>query len=227
MENSLSLQGGKLLYLENEASGLPEDIKRGKSPLWKTDTRPRVTLDRASAQSHLFFIGHTQFGPDCGLWFGVQWLKENPEEAKRLESLFEHLADSGLGGDRSSGFGAAQIVPGEPCHLPDADGVPWVSLSRYIPTEDEIIALQHPSASYAIQTVGGWVSSPGRKTERRRAVRMLAEGSVLGPVEKSARGMVVDVRPNYSEALTFSHPVWRSGMAVGAGIRLGEPAERT
>ena len=106
----------------------------------------------------------------------------------------------------------------ESLELPDPAGKPWVALSRYLPRPDEVSALSDPQAAYSVETVGGWASSMERKQERRRVVRMLAEGSVLGPVERPVPGQVVDVQPVYEGVRSFGHAIWRSGLAAAVGI---------
>ena len=42
---------------------------------------------------------------------------------------------------------------------------------------------------------GSWVDSPVAKSERRRPLCMLLEGSQFGPLERAVPGQVVDVQP--------------------------------
>jgi len=66
------------------------------------------------------------------------------------------------------------------------------------------------------------VDSPISKSERRRAVRMLAEGAVLGGVARVVPGQIIDVQPNYDGKQPLGHPVWRSGLALAVGLAIDE-----
>jgi len=219
----LLLQDGSLLASKSEREYIPQEILRGESAVWQVEQRPRVTVDRVTNSSQIYHTGRTVFAPDCGLWFGVRWLQESQALKKQLEDLLADLGDAGVGGERSSGFGAAAFTPGGTADLPDARNRVWVTLSRYLPREDEISALRHPAGTYTLENVGGWTVSPGQAAQRRRAVNLLAEGSVFGPLEREVPGRVVDTRPVYTdkesvEVEPLGHPVWRCGLALAAGF---------
>jgi CRISPR type III-A-associated RAMP protein Csm4 len=135
-----------------------------------------------------------------------------------LSALLKDLGDAGLGAERSSGYGQAQITADQPLTLPDPNGGAWTTLSRYLPAEDEIVALQTPAAAYQVTRLSGWMDGRGL---RRRAVNLLSEGAVLGPLDKSAPwGSAVDVKPQPGEMGNFTtpdHPVWRLGWTVAVG----------
>jgi CRISPR-associated protein Csm4 len=218
--NAERLQDGELLLTKEERGNLPKPLTVDKAVLWKTELRPRVTVDRDRSSSNLFHIGCTTYTPGCGLWFGVYWLQPSPALIMQFERLLHHLAESGLGGDRSAGFGASSISAHGSCCLPQSRGTTWVNLSHYLPADDEMGALEHPSAAYSVQKVGGWASSPTQISQRRITLHMLAEGSVLGPLEKDTPGQMVDVQPSYGGSKPLGHPAWRSGVSVAAGILL-------
>ena len=226
---ALKLQGKSCLVAQEEIPELPPDLRKSSAKLWDTDQRPRVTLGRGAQNSNLFFTGQVRFADACGLWFGIHWLIEDPETRARLNWLLDDLAIAGLGGERSAGFGHCEIQKQlEWKEFPDAQGKHWINLSRYHPQPDEISALQDSEASYKIVTVGGWLDSPKRRGQRRRLLNLISEGSILGPLTRSAPGQVVDVRPVYpSDADPLGHPVYRSGLAVGVGLaKAGEGDSR-
>ncbi|HEY9075262.1 MAG TPA: type III-A CRISPR-associated RAMP protein Csm4 [Anaerolineaceae bacterium] len=212
------LQEGALLLTHEEKAGLPNQGADNFTTLWEVERRPRVTVDRAQMSSNLFFTGRTVFSADCGLWFGVHWLQPQPGIAALFEQLLADLGDAGIGGERTAGFGAAHIKKQGKIDLPDAAGRNWVTLSHYLPAQAEMAALSHPFSTYTIESVGGWVDSPGRKSERRRIVQMLAEGSVFGPLAGLPYGQVVDVQPQYGGKQPLEHPVYRSGLAFPVGF---------
>lgn len=213
----ICLQGKKVLFSSEEFTSLPLALRDPEIHFWQVEQRPRVTVGRFPETSNLFFTGRTSFQPNCGLWFGVRWTDKCSEDASRLAYLLEDLGIVGLGGERSAGFGRARITDLGVCSLPDAGAGAWVSLSRYAPREDENGALLDSRAAYAIRRVGGWVYSPGVKSERRRTIHMLAEGSVLGPLPRDIPGQVVDVQPDYGGTRPVRHAVWRNGLAVAVG----------
>jgi len=222
-----SLQGKSCLIAPEELQGLPPHLQAAGARLWQIDRRPRVTLGRGGQNSSLFFTGRLSFAEACGLWVGIHWLVDDPRLHELVSLLLADLAIAGLGGERSAGFGSCTIQPQqEGMELPDARGRRWINLSRYHPRPDETGALQDPAASYKIATAGGWLDSPARRGQRRRSIRLICEGSILGPLARPAPGKVVDVRPVYAgDADPLGHPVYRSGLAVGVGILAGGEGE--
>jgi CRISPR-associated protein Csm4 len=215
------LMGGKVIVGQDELPSLPETIRNGE-PIWKTETRPRVTLGRAVQNSSIFFTGRVTYAKDCGLWFGLRWQSEDTAMKNLLKNLFAELGDSGLGAERNVGFGSCKIEAQSEIELPEAEGKAWVSLSRYLPRKDEISALSDARAAYRIVNVGGWLDSPIKRGQRRRAVNLLEEGATLGSVERSIPGEIVDVRPSYQTDLDpLGHPVYRSGLALAVGMKGG------
>jgi CRISPR-associated protein Csm4 len=194
----------------SEKDKLPDGIKAG-NPIWMLETRPRVTLGRAAQNSSIYFTGRVTYAKDCGLWFGMYW--RDGSEKTRMQNLFAELGESGLGAERSVGFGNCKIELKGQLELPDALNHSWVSLSRYLPREDETRALTN--GAYKIVNIGGWLDSPVKRGQRRRAVNMLEEGATLAPLANNPiPGMVADVRPLYGNKDPLGHAVYRSGLAL-------------
>ncbi len=221
---AVRLHNKTLWVLKDESKNLPiQHDERGRlipvknRRFWAAEKRPRVAVGRAPNNSNLFHVGGARFADDCGLWFGVQWLSGEAELHALFENLLADLGHAGLGAERSAGYGQAEISQWENLTFPDPDGGMWTTLSRYLPAEDETAALTAEGAAYQIQRVGGWMDGRGL---RRRAVNLLAEGAVLGPLGKpSPYGTSVDARPVPNQARNDSfqkpeHPVWRVGLAV-------------
>jgi len=224
---AMRLHNKTLWVLQEETEHLPPQYdKQGhfipveKRHFWAIIKRPRVAVGRSPQNSNLFHVGAVHFAEGCGLWFGVQWLIDTPTQRDLLKTLLKDLGDAGLGAERSAGYGQAEITKDDQITLPNPTGGLWTTLSRYLPAADEIAALTRPEAAYDIQRVGGWIDN---STLRRRALNLLAEGAVLGPVGKTPPyGLAVDARPrpnaqrkdNFTEP---NHPVWRVGLAVAVG----------
>lgn len=221
-DEKLTLQGGKLLVGAKDFKSLPTELRKANAKVWDLEQRPRVTLDRASSASNLFHIGQVHFAEACGLWFAVRWLKAGEDLKKQFKNMLEQLAATGLGAERGVGLGIAQVKQTGALNLPDANGA-WVTLSRYLPREDEVAALGDDRSAYSLKSVGGWLDSPTNMGQRRIPVNLIEEGSVIGVKPLSlAPGQTVDVRPRYKAGEDpLGHPVWRCGLALAVGMEGG------
>jgi CRISPR-associated protein Csm4 len=217
------LQNKQALVSQDELPGLPQEERKPIEKIWDIQQRPRVTLGRGAPNSAIFFTGQVSYAPGCGLWIGLRWLEQAPQLERTLLDLIADLAEAGLGAVRNAGLGACTIQPGGEIDLPDAQGRPWVTLSRYLPRSDEMSALTAPGAAYSLLNVGGWLQSAHSSGQRRRSANLLAEGSVFGPLPRRVPGQVVDLRPRYStDNDPLKHPVYRSGLAFAVGLQGGQ-----
>jgi len=189
--------------------------------IWSKEKRPRVAVGRADGGSQIYFTGRVTFAPQAGLWFAVRWFDETFKPM--LESALCDLSVTGFGGERAAGFGAGRLERNGTLDLPAHNNSRWVTLSRYLPRKDEMSALTHPQAAYQLETVGGWITSAQDSNQRRRAVRLVAEGAVLGDVTRVVPGRAVDTQPKYGDEANptypLSHPVWRCGVALAVGVK--------
>ncbi|GAB4533099.1 MAG: hypothetical protein Fur0018_22160 [Anaerolineales bacterium] len=225
-DNVIPVHGKTVWVLKSEEVALPvQKDEQGKKVLpvgerrfWTIEKRPRVAVGRAPNNSNLFHVGAVRFADECGLWFGVQWLTDDAGTQALLTALLAELGDAGLGAERSSGYGQAKIEKDALLEFSAPAGGAWTTLSRYLPAGDEIPALQSNLAAYQMVRLGGWMDGRGL---RRRAATLLAEGAVLGPLDKPAPwGSAVDLHPHPGENDDFAepeHPVWRLGWAVAVG----------
>lgn len=231
-ERGVALQGGRLWLTLEEVTGLPAPLQRRKGQyhalrrlsVWASTRVPRVTVDRISSTSTIFHAGRTTFSPGCGLWFGVVWL--DPE--RRIGEIpfreawaraFRTLAEDGIGGERSVGYGIFEWREGTPFVLPETTpNRPAVLLSRYHPRPEELPqALNGENVAYRLTSVAGWLRSPDGAAQRRKRVYLLDAGSTIAWPGLPA-GNVVDVRPDYPAAEgSLPHPVYRYGLALATG----------
>lgn len=216
------LQGGALLVAPSEAEALPKK-------LWEEREIPRVSLDRVTSASNLYTVGRVDFAPECGLWFAMAW--QDPERdcggvpfKEAFARALAELSRSGIGGDRSVGYGVFQ-------HDILDEGVTWsdplperpaVLLSRYHPRQDELPDAITGAKAYSLEHVAGWGSSP-RGQFRRRGLWMLAEGSVVRPSRAEVMGDLVDVAPQGET--NPGHPVWRYGLALALPLEVRNAQE--
>ncbi len=181
-------------------------------PFWKTARVPRVTLDAVSNASELWHFGRLHFAPGCGLHFWV--------ELRRLEDRFwtalRLLGDVGLGGDRSSGHGLFGVEFRREDPPWKASDSRFVTLSPVYPTQAQVPALLRDGCAYRLETRTGWIGAVQASPYRRKAVRLLAEGSVLTGSTSDLWGALVDVTPDGVPDLP--HRVYRWGYAFPVGV---------
>ena len=153
-----------------------------------------------------------EFADQCGLWCAAAFADDAAKSrwTPVLRSAFRFLADEGIGGERSRGWGRAKpprfedftlstlFFPGEGV----TDPVFWM-LSLYNPAEDDGIDW----------SVGNYSVVPrGHFSDPRRQVRFLEEGSV-------ARALRIPTGQTHDLAGADSpHPIYRSGLAVAIPI---------
>jgi len=226
-ERQQFLQGGVLLIAAEEVDQIPADVRA--RAIWTEEDVPRVTLDRVTSASNLFSVGRVRFSPGCGLWFAVVWLDPNrdcdglPFREAFQAALFD-LSASGLGGDRSVGYGGfiAKTVDSEVNWDDVEEGDPMVLLSRYHPRRDELPAAVTEAQAYQLEILTGWGASPAGSF-RRRGLWLLGEGSVVRRQSARAMGDLVDIAP-VGEG-NPGHPVWRYGLALGLPMEVRRAEE--
>lgn len=222
---------------------LPESAKLRSGP-FRPVTRSHAAVDRLKPGAiEVHRTACIEFAESAGLWAVAAFAGEaaRDEWAEALKGAFRLLADSGVGGRRSLGWGrsdapefvdgslpelllpeAAQRAPaaspiGEEAQPAPAETVYWM-LSLFSPAADDTIDWRR--GSYTLRERGGRIESPAGSGAEKKLVRMVEEGSVL--VAASApRGAAPDVAPE-----GFPHPVYRAGFAVSIPIPLRGP-ERT
>jgi CRISPR type III-A-associated RAMP protein Csm4 len=200
-----------------EARGLPETLQTRAG--WRDLDIPRNHIDRVAGgtvEGMLFSIAARYFQKDVGLWFAIR-----AEEIEPFRPLLRYLADTGVGGHRSSGL-SQFAIPLEDIHEVDIPSIPGgdrlVTLSRYIPAPGEIRP-DDERAAYRIITLQPKHESrgaaPGQRIYKGRLL-VLEEGSVLPlvGVAKPYYGQIVPVGRNIDGPDGF--PVWHNGMTVPA-----------
>ena len=175
--------------------------------VWTTDKRPRVTLDRQSSASEIWHLGGIKFHEGCGLWFDAKF--DTEETQTQIETVLRVLGDTGIGGERSAGYGLfdfhSQLA--EPQLEVKMDR--FVTLSPICPRDaDELDRLiQGGDIGYTLEERSGWIGSIEGNGLRRQQVWMFGEGSVLSG-DGSRVGRLVDLKPD-----ARLHPVWRYAYA--------------
>ncbi|MGB9776708.1 MAG: type III-A CRISPR-associated RAMP protein Csm4 [Anaerolineae bacterium] len=247
-ERGVALQGGVFWLTVEEAQSLPDPMRiidpatrRAIAPralryhrVFASGQVPRVTLDRMTSASSIFHAGRVSFSPGCGLWFGVCWRTSDAALQGLVLQALTVLADDGLGGERTVGYGGFWWEDAGSLTLPDpADGGLLWLLSRYHPRSAELPGALTDSPGYTLTAVAGWLRSWQGAAQRRQRLWLVAEGSLIRAVGSGPWGDLTDVRPRYRNPEgDLPHPIWRYGFALGAaavapdGSGISGPSDR-
>jgi CRISPR type III-A-associated RAMP protein Csm4 len=193
-----------------------------------TVLRTGAAVDRLSASAvSVHTSACVEFEPGAGLWTIARYRDEaaHSDWGERVEATFRLLADQGFGGKRSSGWGQTETPEFEAGSWPglllprlaralarrnsradSTDPSMYWLLSLFSPAEADKV--DWSGGDYRTVVRGGFVDGAPAANSSKKQVRMIAEGSVLVAPEELV-GTSVDVAPD-----AFSHPVYRSGMAV-------------
>lgn len=195
-------------------------------------TRAAAAVDRHTGTPEPHSTACLEFCGGAGLWFLAEFA--SPEAFERwnqpVRAALRLLADSGIGGERSRGWGRAAAPEFEAGSLPemiftlppapsgvDQDGEPlprpetaWWLLSLFNPGQSDRVDWKR--GCYSVSERSGRIESSHRWGEIKRPLRLIAEGSVL-MAEQAPSGAARDVAPE-----GFPHPVYRAGFAVAIPI---------
>ena len=175
-----------------------------------------------------------EFSEEAGMWglaaFDNDAIRE--QWGRKLRSALRLLADSGIGGERSRGWGRSSmpgIREGRLSELlfrgrgkngaeleiaPESGNAHWL-LSLFSPSDTD--SVDWGRGHYTLVNRTGRIESPERSGELKQTLRMVAEGSVLiasTPLQGAARNVAPD---------GFPHPVYRAGFALSIAIQWGKP----
>lgn len=193
-------------------------IPHGSQGPFRVSVRSSAAVDRQGETVLPHSTACLEFAPEAGLWAMAAFASDEARERWKdsVSAALRLLADSGFGGERSRGWGRAEVQISEREALlaatQNGGEMGWWLLSLFHPAANDAIDWQR--GNYAVTTRGGRVESDAGWGEAKRATRMIVEGSVLvAPSEP--RGSVTDVAPE-----GFPHPVYRSGYAMAIPIPL-------
>ncbi|HEU0078286.1 MAG TPA: hypothetical protein VFQ76_11585, partial [Longimicrobiaceae bacterium] len=182
--------------------------------LYTTQTLPRVQVRTATVEDNFYHAAGlapaTVDLPDGrsirGHFYVLVEHSLDEQAWQRFLACVRLLADEGIGGERTAGYGWFEAVQPVSAPVPAASGpAPLVlSLSPVIPADENEFA---SALRYDLFVRGGGsLGKRGDPEMHRQRVRMLREGALFrGPV----RGRLVDVSP---EENPLPHPLLRSGI---------------
>ncbi|WP_041741814.1 type III-A CRISPR-associated RAMP protein Csm4 [Caldicellulosiruptor kronotskyensis] len=202
---------GSFLIPQNEFEKDKERVSLGR-----IKERARVSIDRQTSSSNIYYFSHFEFEKEAGLWF---YLKINNEKFEnKVKAAIRLLGDEGLGGDRTCGLGNFEVdfkddVP----QFKSDKSKYYMSLSLVNPKdEDEIKSV----VFYEILTRSGYVYSKAGLGIKRKTVSVFGEGAVFS---SKIYGRVVDVTPDkftehrvYCFGLAFLVPLPEGVMLFGS-----------
>jgi hypothetical protein len=193
---------------------------RPSTPPFRAVLRTGAAVDRVTKESgavHTF--AGIEFEPGAGLWGIVRYADEAGSRIwnDRVKGIFRLLADTGLGGRRSAGWGQIQAAEFQDGGWP---GVLFPKVARAAakngaPADEThggalywLLSLFSPATADVVDWTGGDYTLVERGAANRTRVRLIAEGSVVRTMAAPV-GTAVDVADD-GEA----HPVYRSGIAL-------------
>jgi len=226
--------------------GPSECLLPGNAPFRDGPFRPALRshacVDRRSGSAVVVHdTACLEFAPGGGLWAVVAFADPEAESQwkEEVRTALRLLADTGLGGERSIGWGRSadpefsegvlpdMILPPKPPAPPveapeGGEAAPkaapetgyWL-LSMFSPAAGDAVDWQR--GFYSIVSRGGRIESPARSGEEKKLLRMVEEGSVL-VAEAPPQGAAPNVAPD-----GFPHPVFRAGFALAIPVPLRHP----
>lgn len=193
---------------------LSADAARQHDELWNLESRLRLAVNRlgdSPIPELLYDFGATHFDPNVRMTVVASFA--DPGIQQDFEASLQLLGDEGIGADRSAGYGRFEIESADTFVTSLGQGM-RLTLSLLHPTDAEVTSgLLDEPARYELVTRGGWVTVPGARTLRKRNIRMLSEGSLIGDLGNVRYGdspPVLEPIPN----LGLHHSVHRPGIAV-------------
>ncbi len=189
---------------------------------FRVAVRSSAAVDRDGSSVTPHSTACLEFTPDCGLWTVAEFADDAARDrwTGPLTAAFRLLADSGMGGERSRGWGRSEMpeitageLPGLLLKQPksETESGYWL-LSLFHPATTDAVDWQQ--GDYELTTRGGRVESQAGWGDGKKLTRMVTEGSVI-VASAAPRGAVADVAPD-----GFAHPVYRAGFALAISIPL-------
>jgi len=213
---------------------LPVEKNVAPSGPFRVTVRTSAAVDRAEhGKLELHSTACLEFAEGAGLWSMAMFADaaSEAEWSEPVKAAFRLLADTGVGGERSRGWGRSAQPEFRPLsdlglNTPPADAAAYWLLSVYTPAAGDQVDWKR--GNYSLITRGGRIESAARWGDEKQLLRMVEEGSVIfaaAPPNGAARNVAPE---------GFPHPVYRSGFALAIAIpwkgtspekpRVAEPA---
>lgn len=198
----------KLGFYLNGQMEIGAEAKAFQDGFSVSDLAEKVTVP-GNEVTRPYAVAVKRYKKGSGLYLCVGYADE--ETVDLFRNLLHMLSYSGIGGERSSGYGRFRVVSGSDAaaeaeltrRLQMRDTDKYMSLSVCLPNEDELDEVVE-GASYLAVRRGGWVGSASYADtmRKKREIYMFAAGATFA---KRYAGGIYDV----SEG--GRHPVYRYG----------------
>lgn len=192
-------------------------VKLPKDGFITRQVSQRVTIprDRAGGEDPApFYMERLLFREGSGLYFLVEG-----SDFAALEDALNLLQHEGLGTDRTIGNGAFTWEKGTiDLELPESDIC--TNLSLFCPEgQDQLRNMLSDDASYDTVKRGGWITTEGFQTYRKKGVYMFTEGSVFHGDAAPKGRKAIDVTPDAS-FIQLPHKIYRCGESIFLPVKL-------
>lgn len=233
----LFVQVGNLLLSKSNAAHWTLNSRGDCQPLWVETETQHNQIDRitgSTGEGLLFYEPQLRFSAEGGFWVLV-CAKDQSVVDKQVIPALRYLADTGLGGNRTSGYGCFDRLETEDlANLPQAgaNGNAWMALSRYLPKEAEmqsgqplayrLTSLWPRREQKFAEVLPGQTSAPIYK----RRIRVFEPGSVFRPAQ-----MAKDLPAWYGDLAMVvkenegSNPVYQCGRTIPIRLRVVEETQ--
>lgn len=212
--------GGRYACTAAELAPLT-DADLPQSPITSTVILPRVQVRTPTVEDNYYHAAGFTFTPPLlhggkhirGHFYVLVDHSLDAQAWERFLACMRLLADEGVGGERSAGYGWFQdveVLPSPFADVPPGEGLN-LSLAPVVPFSDEEF---DRAIHYELFVRGGGsLGERGDARMHRRRVRMMREGALfLGPV----RGRLVDVSPELNPR---PHALLRCGLNFPLPLR--------
>lgn len=153
-----------------------------------------------------YFFEFKYYAADAGLYCMTD---AKDELFAELVELFTDLGQQGIGSDKNVGCGHFDVEAGT-IEIADVASDDKLMLSMYIPTREELAAIDLDKSSYQMMLRGGYMAGSENESGRqylKKAVYMMESSSLLH-CPQELHGRIVNLRNNFSK-----HDIFRSGKA--------------
>ncbi len=185
---------------------------------YKTQVNQRVSVPRVdNMPAEPFFFEWKFFNEEAGLYC----ILDTSDDARRKEivNLFGELGEIGLGTDRNVGGGKFVVETKEWIINDVENSDAKMLLSLYIPTKEELPALNLNESKYELLLRGGYIagsSEPEFSHLRKKSVYAFNVGSVFKTTTVPS-GKIVDLKPEWDDERM--HSVYRSGKPFVVSVK--------
>lgn len=167
----------------------------------------RVAIPRDGGSDAVpYFFEFKYYASEAGLYCLTDAKDALFEE---LVALFRILGQQGIGSDKNVGCGHFEVEP-DTIEIADVESDDKLMLSMYIPTREELAAIDLDKSSYQMLLRGGYMAGSENESGRqylKKAVYMMESSSIIHS-KMPLTGKVENLRNQFS-----SHDIFRSGRA--------------